>query len=199
MIEKRKSTQNQSINFYQLLGAPLVAIIQAETQAAQATAEFIERVGFDKKPEKGGTGEFGDLRLIHFKYQKTGFDGIIQTYEVSVPLLSLVPIPALQIKNAELDFFVKITDMQSTEMAGSMADEATNKGNFLSNARLEFKASMGRMSGTQSTQHSSEMQMRVKVNVEQADIPAGLSHLFRIMDDSISNSPVNNAEPKPEE
>ncbi len=50
-----------SINFGALIGGPLVAVIEAQTMAARATADFIKSVGFDedKKPI-----------YVEFKYPK---------------------------------------------------------------------------------------------------------------------------------
>lgn len=50
-----------SINFGAMIGGPLVAVIEAQTQAARATADFIKTVGFDK-----------DMKPIYveFKYPK---------------------------------------------------------------------------------------------------------------------------------
>lgn len=50
-----------SINFGSMIGGPLVAVIEAQTQAARATADFIKTVGFDE-----------DMKPIYveFKYPK---------------------------------------------------------------------------------------------------------------------------------
>lgn len=60
-----------SINFGALIGGPLVAVIEAQTMAARATADFINTVGFDadKKPI-----------YVEFKYPKE-----VAPYKPAVP------------------------------------------------------------------------------------------------------------------
>lgn len=60
-----------SINFGALIGGPLVAVIEAQTMAARATADFIKTVGFD-----------GDNKPIYveFKYPKE-----VSPYRPAVP------------------------------------------------------------------------------------------------------------------
>jgi len=60
-----------SINFGALIGGPLVAVIEAQTMAARATADFIKAVGFDdeKKPI-----------YVEFKYPKE-----VAPYKPAVP------------------------------------------------------------------------------------------------------------------
>lgn len=60
-----------SINFGAMIGGPLVAVIEAQTQAARATADFIKTVGFDKdnKPV-----------YVEFKYPKE-----VAPYQPKVP------------------------------------------------------------------------------------------------------------------
>ena len=41
-------TDPEALHLYQLIGAPLLAVIQAEAQAAQVSADFISRIGFDR-------------------------------------------------------------------------------------------------------------------------------------------------------
>ncbi len=46
-----------ALSFYQLIGAPLYALIEAESYAADATAQFIERVGFERAADRRRWGE----------------------------------------------------------------------------------------------------------------------------------------------
>ena len=48
--------QSSAMWLYQLIGAPLNALVKAEAQAASTTAEFIERYGFNP-PEDPGASE----------------------------------------------------------------------------------------------------------------------------------------------
>jgi hypothetical protein len=195
--------ENFAHPLYQLIGAPLLALVQAERQAAQATAEFIENIGFERAPtvasENASEAEKGDslgkLKMATFTNQMKGPNGELKEMKVQVPLLSLLPIPALQIKDAELEFYVKILDFSKEQSLGKM-QESFSKDTIVNpdndsdavkpapNERIQLRAAMGR--GPTTNQSSMESQVRIKINMTQADVPAGLSKLFHIMEQSIA-------------
>ncbi len=184
----RQISEIQSLPFHQIIGAPLLAIVQGQAQASQATAEFIDRVGF--KPKSANEDDLGDLRMVTFSYQKRDAEGNLDTYKIEIPLLSLVPIPAIQIRDADLEFNVKITDILTSDTKTSLSAPDAEAGDWLSKGRVEFRAAMGKMEIATAERRTIDLQMKVKLRVEQADIPAGLSFLFRLMDQSISSSTV---------
>lgn len=61
-----------SIDFESMLGGPLVAVINAQAQAAISTVNFIKEVGFKKPPEEVGGGDTSTQEPISvtFKYPK---------------------------------------------------------------------------------------------------------------------------------
>ncbi|MCM1982968.1 DUF2589 domain-containing protein, partial [Lyngbya confervoides] len=92
-------TDITSIPLYQILGAPLSAMVDAEIQAAQTTVEFIERIGFvqDSSGSTDGDRHYGDLKTVTFNYSKISVGGEILNFKVEIPVISLVPIPTMQI------------------------------------------------------------------------------------------------------
>jgi len=135
-----------------IIGAPLKAIIEGETIAAQSTVDFIKKIGFENS---GKTNKFGTLRMISFYYKKQNLDGSFQQVNIKVPLLSILPIPVIQILNSEIEFALNATEIDSV---------------------LKF--------GFQDIAKTTNVQMKVKINVGQADMPAGLSKIFNIMEQS---------------
>jgi hypothetical protein len=197
--------EQAALSLYQLLGAPLYALIQAETYAANATADFIERVGFEPQDSQDGEGppreHLGKLRTITFQQERRTVDGQGATYKVEVPLLSILPIPALQIKESELEFFVKIVDMvtQSQPQRSNEAEQATEEGRETLPTgsqrvpippHLDMKALLGRgqPNAPLAPDSAFDMQVHVKIKVVQADPPAGLARLFNLMEQSISST-----------
>ena len=198
--------EQTALSFYQLIGAPLYALVEAETYAAEATAQFIERVGFQRpagEEAERPPEDFGELRKVTFYQERRGPDAEPATYKVEVPLLSILPIPALQIKDAELEFAVKVIETISSDgagprtQAGGVPTEGTPEEGAPSKLiptppRIDLKAQMGRSRpagpGVQKSQL--DMQVYIKIRVEQADVPAGLSRLFNLMEESISSTQV---------
>lgn len=211
------STEQAALSLYQLLAAPLYALVQAETYAANATADFIERVGFEsQKREPSSTTpaheDMGKLRTISFQQERRTAEGQAATYKVEVPLLSILPIPALQVKEADLEFFVKIVDMVSQEQRPSREtgrEVETEEASPLDESPrvpvpappLDMKAMLGR--GQPRAPHAPnsafDMQVHIKIKVVQADPPAGLGRLFNLMEQSISSTRVEEEEPGTDE
>lgn len=190
--------RNSALSIYQLMGAPLKALVEAETQAAQATADFIKRIGFEPpaENEENDDTQFGKLRMVTFFHEKRGPNGQVRQIKIEVPLLSLVPIPALQIKDAEIDFSVlildelKVTEKSELESApqrpGDRALAPMNMKDIGGGGLRQLKGTFGSSQGETSKRNSLEAQMRVKIRMEQSDIPTGLGKLFHIMEQNVT-------------
>lgn len=79
-----------SIDFASMLGGPLVAVVNAQAQAAMSTVNFIKEVGFKKlAPDTeaaGGDTSTLDPIYVTFKYPKE-----ISPYVPAVPAVAAVP------------------------------------------------------------------------------------------------------------
>jgi hypothetical protein len=213
----------EAMQLYQIIGAPLLAVVQAEVQAAQVSADFIRRVGFESptsprsaaptpegtaapaqnagtagpaSPPRSGDqllqdgGPMGDLRMAEFRIDRTDAFGKIQPHVVRVPVLSLYPIPLLQVKHAEFEYNIRILSrvpLQSPD--GEDAETGfTPSQDYLSPDRVELKGLLGPATGK--GESVSSMSMRVKIQMEQSDIPIGLSKLMTVMDQNVTARPV---------
>ncbi|GAB4574500.1 MAG: hypothetical protein Kow0077_21380 [Anaerolineae bacterium] len=191
----------RSVPLHDLIGATLVAIIQADAQAARATLEFIETVGFVPSGE-GSTGDGfapGDLRMAEFRYKKLDENNEVAEFVAAVPLLSLVPIPALQIKDARLKFSAQITDIATEKPAPQVtatpAALATNVGRVEMANRLQLQSTQYRLlakpvaaSGAKDQEVRGSFHLEVELTMGQADLPLGMEKLFTLMDTAIQDS-----------
>jgi|GEM_PF-5887956 len=180
-----------SIEFYELIGAPLLGFVQAEHQAAQATLEMVEQLGFEQTP----TGR--RIRTTRFFSEKPGPDGQLQRVEHQIPTLTLLQIPMMQTKHAELEFGVKINDFEMTAVQGELAGDAAQQG-FMAPRRLQMKASLGRLEQNQRAAQN-QLDMRVKLSIEPADFPNGITQLLRLMDEQHQSRPLPVEQEHPDE
>jgi len=171
----------EPLPLHEIFGIPLADLVKAETHAAQATCEFIEKVGFNPVAKKD---HFGDLRLIFFNYYSEDSSGKKIPHQVQIPILALIPIPIFQIENAELEFNIAIEGIAKT--VADTALVATNKDaeDWLLNRRYEFFGKIDTLEPTIEEQKRKIPKMRVKINVKQSDLPTGLTFLFRKMDEN---------------
>ena len=96
---------NTAQSLYELVGAPLMALVDAESQAAKATANFIKEMGFKEASradeqasveEFGRQVDFGDLRMVKFRSQRRQADGRERDYRYQ-------HVPDLQRKDTKRD------------------------------------------------------------------------------------------------
>ena len=170
----------RSLELFELLSAPLVAMIQADAQAARATVEFIETVGF--VPQAQGSAEDrepGRLRMAHFRYQKLDENNELREFVASVPLLALVPVPALQIKQAKVSLTAKITDVAAEKVAAVTP---------LQERRLRVFAKPVAASGAKGQEVRTSFDLEVEISLGQADLPIGMEKMFNLLDQAIRDS-----------
>jgi len=81
-------TELASLDFGNLIGGPLTAVITAQSMAAQSTAEFIKSVGFYQEGQTNADGDdIGNTPIyVDFKYPKE-----ITPYQPAIAAVAAVP------------------------------------------------------------------------------------------------------------
>lgn len=183
MEEKKvKKVSSQVMELQQLIAGPLIATIEADALSAQKYLDYLMRIAFDfYNPETGATG---DLRMLVFTYcdQSVGGSG---RRSVSIPLLTLLPLPLLQIREADFDFDIKILDAltENVEEKFSVEEEkSVSDLPVVTNFKMRASLAPQQADRTQTgeLQQSLSANMKVKVKMRQADMPAGLSNLLHL-------------------
>jgi len=178
--------QSGVLSLAQLIGAPIHALVDAEAQSAMATARFVRSVGFTGEGE--GMGDLGELQMARFSRKRRNADGTEEDLEVQIPLLSMLPIPALQIKDAELDYTVKIIQTEAMPSRRAESDQLM-PGGELREPPATLRASFARDSRP-GDRRSIDMLVKMKLRIEQADMPAGLAQLLALASDSGRQTPL---------
>jgi hypothetical protein len=178
-----------SLNLYEIIAGPLMALVQAETQAAKTTLEYIEKVGFIPASTTGKSTDevkVGKVRMAEFNYRKADANGQLTDFTAALPVLSLVPIPAIQVKSATISFSVKINDVETVDASTTMSSNGTSKQKYLMPKRTEFRASMG-SKAAKDDKTERLYAMDIQVTVEKSDVPVGLMKIFNMMDQAITD------------
>jgi hypothetical protein len=198
MEEKKnvKRTSSQVMELQQLIAGPLIATIEADALSAQKYLEYIMQVAFEKYDSK--TGETGKLRMLTFGYNEQDVNGP-RRKTVSIPLLTLVPLPLLHVEEADFDFDIKILDAISDRVDETFSIEdgksVTNKPEV---SGFKMRASLAPRQGE--AKHSGELQqslsanMKVRVKMRPADMPAGLSNLLHLTANNVQIEDAENEE-----
>ena len=190
--KKVRSTSSQVMELQQLIAGPLIATIEADSLSSQRYLDYLMKIAFESYDPV--TGRTGKIRMLTFNYESGCRWG--QAQSVSIPILTLVPLPLLQVQEADFDFDIKILDALSETAEekfsleeGKSVNEPQSGGGFKLRASLAPKQGEG--SSTSNVQQSLSANMKVKVKMRQADMPAGLSNLLHL---TASNMQVEETE-----
>ncbi len=167
----------QALPFGSLIGGPLDAAIEAQARAAMSSVNFIKQIGF--KQDKS-------VETITFTAKKGK-----EVSTITVPLLTIVPIPFIRIDEMTIDFKANITSatqsedktVESTEKAAKV--EAGGRYLFVK-ASLEASISSKKDSeSTKNSRYAVETTIDVHVHAVQDELPAGLAKMLNILTDTI--------------
>lgn len=102
-----RKNSSQVMELKQLIAGPLVATIEADALSSQKYLDYLMQVTFESY--NPATGETGKIRTLNFGYTEN-VNGTEVKRTVSIPLITLVPLPLLHIEEADFDFDIKIVD-----------------------------------------------------------------------------------------
>jgi hypothetical protein len=205
------SDQFQGLPMESLIGAPLTAACNAQVMLANSTATFINTVGFDPiKTETTEDGKpvttttvtdsqgFGRLRNVKFAFDRPRQTPVVEgteppapvTEEVSftVPLLSMVPVPNLQVDTVDVSFDMEV---KSSEQHKDSDDKELAIDAKVSGSIGPFSVGVtvhGKVATHQENTRSSDNSAKYHVGVKATNhgMPEGLARVFDIMASSIA-------------
>lgn len=181
-----------SISFESMIGGPLTAIIKAQAQSAQTSVDFIKSVGFNAED---ATTDPGKPTMVTFSYDKpiesTDANGVITVtptkFNLTVPILTMLPIPFIRVEETTIDFNAKInsvmesTTVSSKTLSGSLSVKA---GWGPVSAKLKCSYST-KKSSSSSSKIERTYSLAIHVRAVQDELPAGTEKLLSILENSI--------------
>lgn len=87
---KTPKTSSQVMDLKDLISGPLVATVNADSISARRYLNYLLELAFESYDKE--TGEAGKLRTLDFTYHSRDVNGV-RMQRVSIPLLTLVPLP----------------------------------------------------------------------------------------------------------
>ena len=141
-----------SIPFGNIIGGPLAACVQAQAEAAQTTLDYIR--GFTMT-ESHLDVEGAEPITVSFSFLMEG----VPT-RMTVPLMTIVPIPYMRIEHVDLSFTADITACDNEKMEAKFASEG-----YQSIEEDEKSVSM-------------QSKMGVHVRASTGDIPSGMAKML---------------------
>lgn len=197
----RAVSELSQIPFAHLIGAPMKAAIEAQALAAQSTIEFIHKVGFQEPASPtdllfaapSQDADAGRLRNVTFKYTKKDQNDVNTEFVLTVPLLTIVPIPYIRIDEMTIDFNAKLTDSIVRTTSSSFQLNSTVGGEysaFWSPLKLDFRVSAAlKLDSASQASSAREYSMNIHVRAVQDAMPSGLSKILDMLEDAIRDEP----------
>ena len=206
-----------SIDFESMIGGPLVAVINAQVQAAMSTVNFIKEVGF-KKPsteeDAGGDTTTEEPIYVTFKYPKElspyqpailadpsatppvagspAVPAVYETQELQVPILTILPIPFIRIDETTIDFNAKINSVEYRKTNTRLKVDASleaKAGWLWGSAKLKVSTSFQRTTQQGSTVNRT-YSLAIHVKAVQDEMPAGMEKMLSILEGAITSMPA---------
>ena len=207
-----------SIDFESMIGGPLVAVINAQAQAAMSTVNFIKEVGFKKtstEEEAGGDTSTEEPIYVTFKYPKEikpyepavdanpsaippvlAKDAVAAVYEIQelkVPILTILPIPFIRIEETTIDFNAKINSVEYRKTDTSLKVDASleaKAGWLWGSAKLKVSTSYQRTT-SEGNSVNRTYSLAIHVKAVQDEMPAGMEKMLSILESVITSAPAS--------
>jgi hypothetical protein len=168
-----------SLDFANLIGGPLNAVVEAQAKSAITTANFIREIGFTKE---------GNVVNVDFTYNRKNDNGSDQEFTLTLPFLMMLPVPYITVNKAVIEFNAKITSTteSSSESNFSQQVEASAGGRcWFVSAKVTSKTAYQKKSAT-SDREERTFDMHVLVEAGNQDMPAGTERIFTLLENSIT-------------
>lgn len=180
------------IPFTHIIGGVLKSAVEAQAMAAMSTVDFIQKVGFVPPTTKNNSStkteiDTGKVRNVTFAYSKTNDAGVPSEVKLTVPILTIVPIPYLRIEYVTIAFKAKLTDTLTSSRTDKLDVSASLDVDYRA---VEFRSSVSyQQTNSTASNQSREYSLDVNVKAVQDAMPAGLSRVLDLLEASI-NAPT---------
>lgn len=125
---------------------------------------------------------------------------MFQKMNIDVPILTMMPIPFIKIEHADIEFNVKINSVSETSTNESSNTYVSNKtdasikGGWFHqySASTSLSASFSNQKSSNSSEKvQKDYSLNIKVHAVQDDMPAGMSRILDILEESITTKPIS--------
>jgi len=168
-LGKAMNEQFKELSFEQIIGEPLRACVDAQQEAAFATYNYMKAVGFDEDPSH--LANYKPASMV-FYFEK---DGVVN--RLSVPILTIFPIPYMKIGRIDLHFKAEVTGWDNDHDKAIFTYSSSGD-------RIEEE-------GSRTVESSSEIRAKetldIRVRASTSDLPGGMAKLMEILDTQITD------------
>jgi len=166
----------QALPLSYMISEPLKATIEAQQASAIALEKYI----------KSFIDESGKPITVDFKSRIKDSDGADRSVSISAPMLSIVPVPHLTIKELSTNFRFEVSHVRKevSNKQGQLAGSASAQGIVSKFVDFSLSGSVSTTSTSENTANQSGV-LDITVKAVEAPMPAGLKKVLDIMAQSV--------------
>jgi hypothetical protein len=199
MALESMAAQFSGLPMEDLIGGPLKAACDAQTLLAKATSQFIHEVGFEPGTSQPATpgqpapvGSY-KARTVDFSFTRPvqqGPDGDVkqEKVELKVPMLAIVNVPALSVKEVDINFTMEVKSSESHHDSSdtkATMDATAKMGWGPFSATVKIHGSVASHSeNTRSSDNSAKYD--VKVLARDDGMPEGLRRVMDLLNTAVA-------------
>ena len=168
-------TDISALGLGELIGSLLTAIVEGQAAATGSALDFVEQIGLSGDPAHPG------FKTVTIRYSKLDENQEPAEFELELPVLALVNVPTLTVKEAKLAFSYDVVTT-TRETTGTGGDEESVRPLVGIVQPVRPVSLIGYVPRrTTSTRDSNERTgLNVEVTVESQDLPLGLERLLEL-------------------
>lgn len=184
--------QEMALPMEQIIGGPLQAVIKAQALAASSTVDFIQQVGL----QPGTAGGPDTARLVEFSFdrrvpatdEEDPPSDVVEreTVRLSVPLLTIVPVPFIRIATTDISFECQVSSSTLNTRETTFGLSAEASGGFWG-VKVGLKTSYTSNTKSSDTVNRTAT-LKVDVHAVQDEIPRGLDRVLAILATAVDDS-----------
>ena len=184
------SREISNIRYGAIVGGAMKGITEGQAMMSLSSVDFIEQVGFNTNEDGTKTPVMLSF-TVDKPYEVTDAEGNTKIEnrktEIEAPLLTMLPVPSLQVDRATVDFGVKINSVNERKYTTSHNTTINTKlkQGWLTGS-VEVKGSYSfKKSTTKTSKSNKSYTMDVSVTLGQAELPPGMDRILSMMESSI--------------
>lgn len=167
-------TDVSALGLGELIGSLLSALVEGQTAATASSLEFVEQIGLSDDPANPG------FKTVTIRYTKLDENQEPAEFELELPMLALVNIPSLAVKQAKISFSYDVVTTTHESSDDAAEESARPLAGIVRPVRpVSLVGYVPRRTTT--TRDSSERTgIDVEVTVESQGLPLGLERLLEL-------------------
>jgi len=168
-----------SLDFKSVIGGPLLACVDAQAQATLSTMNFIESVAFYKDAQG-----HQQISTVAFSYTSLAANGSLASFTMNIPLITLVPIPYIEVREVKIDFNIKVNSVRNYAQTSSsnVLVAASLNARYMSNSLSFYVGVQSQSASSNSGEVKQEFSLQVSVRAGQGDLPAGTQRMLGLFE-----------------